>query len=198
MTLRETMWLLLIGILVSIGAYLTYRLVSSENKAKALSAEIYSLRHAPVEIDTVIDTIRIPGEVKIKPIAVREEIHDTVWIHEKISWYDSTFSNQGIRFRWRAKAIGELTELAFTDFVCPRETITITKQIDTCFQKPPEYRAKLLHWGLYTEAVARNITEFPGVGAGAQIVIRDQVTIGAGAMYQKEWYGNLRIGILFK
>jgi len=198
MKVREILWLILIGILVSIGVYLTYRLVSSENKAKALTAEIYSLRHAPVEIDTVMDTIRIPGGVTIKPTTIRQEIHDTVFVKERMSWYDSTFSNQGIRFRWRAKAIGELTELSFTDFVYPREIVTITKQIDTCFRKPPEYRAKFIHWGVYAEANVRNFTEFPGMGAGAQIVIRDQMTIGAGAMYQKEWYGNVRIGVLFK
>ena len=100
--------------------------------------------------------------------------------------------------RWMAQAHGSIDLIEFYDFVWPEKTVTITKKVDTCIAREPAYKAKFLHWGLYTEIQANNLKEFPGIGLGGQVVIKDRLTIGLGAVYADKFYGNLRIGVLLK
>lgn len=190
--------LILIGILLAVVGYLTYTTVSSKGKVKSLTAEIEAYRRAKPDTVTTIDSIILPGGVVYKLVPKIVIIHDTVIRQISECWYDSTFRSEGLRFRYQAHTLGTLSDLTFSDFVIPKIETTITKTLDTCFSKPPEYRAKFLHYGLYTELAAQNLKEFPGIGAGVQLIFKDQVTVSAGAMYQNGIMGNLRIGVLIK
>jgi hypothetical protein len=41
-------------------------------------------------------------------------------------------------------------------------------------------------------------TKFPGLESGAQLIIKDQLTVSAGGLYLNGIYGNVRVGWLFK
>jgi len=196
--MKQTLSFIAIGILLAVIGYLTYTTISGSKRVKTLTAEINAYRSAKPDTVTTIDSIILPGGVVYKLVPKVVIIHDTIIRQISECWYDSTFKSEGLRFRYRAHTLGTLNDLTFSDFVIPKTTVTITRTLDTCFSKPPEYRPKFLHCGLYTELSARNLKEFPGIGAGIQLIFKDQVTVSAGAMYQKGVYGNVRIGVLLK
>ncbi len=43
-----------------------------------------------------------------------------------------------------------------------------------------------------------SFSKFPGIEAGAQLVIKDQLTVSAGGLYLDGIYGNVRLGWLVK
>jgi len=197
LSFREIILLILIGILLSAIGFLTYKTLSGNKQVKTLSEENYYLKHLKADTLIIHDSITMPGMTLIKPIPVKVVVHDSIFVPLKESFYDSIFRGQGWRFRYRIKALGEVSELSFSDFVVPKEVQVITRQVDTCFSKPPAYKPKFWHYGLYTELQAANFSEFPGIGLGAQVIILDRVTVGLGGVYDKGLKGNLRIGVLF-
>lgn len=66
-------------------------------------------------------------------------------------------------------------------------------QYDTTFlpEKPPLFRI-----GIYGDMTLQNFKAFPGLGGGAQAVIKDRVTLGLGMLVMDGVYGNIRIGWL--
>jgi len=158
----------------------------------------YACKNAPA--DTVIhyDSIYVQGGTMIKLVPIKTVIHDTIIKVLRENWYDSTFRQGGIRFRYQARTMGELRELVFSEFVWPKEVVTITRRVDTCLLKPAAYKPMLLHWGVYSELVTDNFTKFPGIGLGGQIIIKDRLTISAGGLYTDRLMGSLRVGVLFK
>jgi hypothetical protein len=197
LSFREVLGLILIGILLAGVGFLTYKTLSVNKRAKVLSKENYYLKHLKADTLIVRDSVMLPGRTVIKPIPIKFFVHDSIFVSQRELFYDSTFRGKGWRFRYRIKAIGEVSELSFSDFVVPRDVITITRSIDTCFSKSLEYKAKMWHLGVYTEIQASNFNEFPGIGLGGQVVIFDRLTIGLGGVYDKVLKGNLRIGVLF-
>ncbi|MFZ4564709.1 MAG: hypothetical protein ACOYNU_15125 [Bacteroidales bacterium] len=199
---RPLVWVSIILALLLIGAVVLERVLHDASKNKILRSQatlILSFKNAPVRIDTVHDTIHLPGKVIIKPIPIKDSItqslnHSITQLFP-IFWYDSIFTHSGIRFRWQAK--GDLQFISFSDFVWPKEIITITRQVDTCITKPfpkqPTFRI-----GPYVGLSLNSFTKFPGIEAGAQVVIKDQLTVSAGGLYLDGIYGNVRLGWLFK
>jgi len=195
---RPLVWVFIILALLLIGAVVLERVLHDNAKNKILrrqAALILSFKNAPIKIDTIRDTIHLPGQVVIKPVPVKVVIHDSILVPYRECWYDSLFNQGGIRFRWTAN--GQLNYLTFSDFVWPKEIITITRQIDTCIAKPfpkqPVFRI-----GPYVGLSINSFTKFPVIEVGAQVVIKDQLTISAGGLYLNEIYGNVRLGWLFK
>jgi len=189
-------------ILVLIGAIVLERVLHDNAKNKILQGQaalILSLKNAPTKIDTVHDTIHLPGKIIIKPIPINDSViqssNQSVNQSIPISWYDSVFSHSGIRFRWQAK--GDLQFISFSDFVWPKEIITITRQVDTCLTKPLPIQP-VLRIGPYVGLSLNSFTKFPGLEAGAQLVIKDQLIISAGGLYLDEIYGNVRLGWLIR
>ena len=198
-------WLVLACIAVGILAFLSiFKSCQSSSRLKSArewEAKFNACNNAPRTIDTVYVPI---------------EVHDTTWVHlwgqtffihdTTVKWcqayYDSTyrFSNaQGVgRIHYALSVKDCNASIQFKDIVSPKEIITITQHVDTCITKPPEYKAKLFHWGLYTDLTLNNFKTFPGIGLGGQIIVKDQVTIGLGAAFLNGFYGNIRIGVLFK
>lgn len=153
-------------------------------------------QNAPADTVIVYDSIIIPGKTIIKPVPYKVIEHDTVIKLIKENWYSDVFKKDGVRFNYQAHTMGELLDLKFSDFVWPKEIVTITRHVDTCATTAPP--PKLFRWGLYTEMQTDNFTTIPGIGLGGQVVISEQLTLGLGAAYDKGFKGNLRFGILFK
>jgi len=202
-TIKKPMvWVSIILALLLIGTIVIERVVHDAKRNKILESQASLIAHyksAPVKIDTVHDTIHLPGRIIIKPIPIKDSITDSlnhpITQSLPICRYDSVFNQRGIRFRWTAK--GQLNYITFSDFVWPKEIITITRKVDTCIAKPipkqPTFRI-----GPYVGLSLNSFTRFPGLELGAQVVIKDQLTVSAGGLYLNGIYGNVRLGWLFK
>ena len=195
---RPLIWISIILALLLIGAVVMERVLHDSSRNKILrdqAALISAFKNAPVRIDTIHDTIHQPGQFIIKPIPVKTIIHDTILVPYRECLYDSIFSQTGIRFRWQAK--GDLQFISFSDFAWPRDIITITRQVDTCIIKPIP-KQPIFRIGPYVGMSLNSYSKFPGLEAGVQLVIKDQLTISAGGLYLNGFYSNLRLGWLFK
>jgi len=200
---------------------------ASKNKIlHAQDAMILSFKNAPIRIDTVHDTINWPGKIIINPVPVtlssyqpinsstnistflpinplpvppynlsNQSPNDSIPEPSRVSLYDSVFNHGGIQFRWQAK--GDLRFLSFSDFTWPKEIINITRQVDTCIAKPIP-KQPVFRIGPYVGLTLNSFSKFPSLEAGAQLVIKDQLTISAGGLYLDRIYGNVRVGWLVK
>jgi hypothetical protein len=195
---KPLVWVSIILALILIGCIITERLVHDSKRNKVIVSQsmlIAAYKNAPTKIDTVHDTVHYPGVTIIKPVPFKVVIHDTILIPYRESWYDSVFNQGSIRFRWQAK--GDLQFLSFSDFTWPKEIITVTRQIDTCITKPVP-KQPLFRIGPYVGLSLNTFSKFPGIEAGAQVVIKDQLTVSAGGLYLNGIYGNVRVGWLLK
>lgn len=198
LSFREILFLILIGILIAAGGYFVYKTVSGNKQRIALQREINAYRAA--KPDTVIkyDSIIIPGKTVIRPVPVRVEIHDSIFVPEKFTWYDSIYHQGKIKFRWMAQIRGSIDYLEFSDFTFPEKIVTITKHFDTCINQPIP-KQPFFRIGPYVGMTLNSFNEFPGVELGGQVVIKDQLTVDAGGLYvDNNLYANVRLGWLFK
>ena len=201
MNWREILWLILIGILLAISLFLGVQSCNRNKVIQSVTLERDALKDAPKTADTVHDSIYVYDTVWIKLKGKIVTLHDTTvkWCQ---AFFDSTYKFTNVtgsgRIHYQIDVKDCRAGIRFLDIISPKEIVTITRHIDTCIARPTEYKAKFLHWGLYTDLSVNNFKEFPGIGLGGQVIINDQVTIGAGAMYLDRFYGNIRIGILFK
>jgi len=195
---QTLIWVSIILGFLLIGAVVLERVLHDSSRNKILhdqAALISSFKNAPVKIDTIHDTIHQPGQILIKPIPVKTIIQDTILVPLRECWYDSVFNQTGIRFRWQTK--GYLQFISFSDFTWPRDIITITRQVDTCINKPIP-KQSLFRIGPYVGMSLNSLSKFPGFEAGVQLVIKDQLTMSVGCLYLNGFYGNVRFGWLIK
>jgi hypothetical protein len=199
---KPLVWVSVILALLLIGTIVIERVVHDAKRNKILESQadlIARYKAAPLKIDTVHDTIHLPSKIIIKPIPIKDSItqsfNNSIIQSFPVSCYDSVFNHHGIRFRWSAK--GQLNYITFSDFVWPKEIITITCQVDTCIAKPLQ-KQPTFRWGAYVGLSLNSFTRFPGLELGAQVVIKDQITVSAGVLYLDGIYGNVRVGWLFK
>jgi hypothetical protein len=199
---KPWVWVSIILALLLIGTVVLERVLHDVSRNKILRSQatlIQSFKNAPVRIDTVHDTIHWPGKIIIKPIPIKDSITDSlnhsITQSLNVYWYDSVFNQSGIRFRWQAK--GELEFISFSNFNWPKEIITITRQVDTCIAKPIQ-KQPTFRIGPYVGLSLNSFTRFPGLELGAQVVVKDQLTVSIGGLYLDGIYGNLRLGWLFK
>jgi len=194
---KPLVWVSIILALFLIGVIVIERIAHDSKRNKVIDIQamlIAAYKNAPIKIDTVHDTVHYPGITIIKPVPVKVLIHDTIQAQHRVNWYDSVFIQGRIRFRWQAK--GDLQFLAFSDFTWPKEVITITRHIDTCIARPFP-KQPMFRFGPYAGLSLNSFTKFPGIEAGAQVLIKDQFTISAGGLYLDGIYGNVRVGWLF-
>jgi len=195
---RPLVWISIILAFLLICGVILERVLHDESRNKIIRDQatiISAYKNAPIKIDTIHDTVHQLSQIVIKPISVKTVIHDTILIPYRECWYDSVFSQLGLRFHWQAK--GDLQSITFSDFTWPKDIITITRQVDTCITKPIP-KQPLFRIGPYVGISINSFQTFPGLEAGAQLVIKDQLTISAGCLYINGIYGNLRLGWLFK
>jgi len=201
MNWREILWLILIGVLIALSSFCGVQSCRRQKVIENYNLKLKACLNAPKTVDTVHDTLYYYDTTFIKLKGKDIIIHDTTikWCQ---SFFDSTYKFTNTfgsgRIHYRIDVRDCQASIQFPEVVSPKEVITITNTVDTCLLKPPEYKAKLFHWGLYADLTAHDFKVFPGVGAGGQLIFKDQVTIGAGALYMDKWYGNVRIGVLFK
>ncbi len=70
-------------------------------------------------------------------------------------------------------------------------------KIDTCIVKPVS-KQPVFRIGPYVGLSLNSFSMFPGIEAGAQLIIKDQLTELCGGLYLYGIYGNLRVGWLLK
>ena len=201
MSIREIIWLVLIGVLLAVCLFLGVQSCSKSKVINTVTLERDSCRNAPKTTDTVHDSIPVYDTTWIRLKGKTIYIHDTVvkWCQ---SFFDSTYkfttkSGNG-RIHYRINVKDCEASIQFPEIVSPKEIITITNHIDTCIAKPPEYKAKFLHHGPYIDMTLNNFKSFPGVGIGYQLILKDQITVAVGGMYMEKPYFNIRLGWLFK
>jgi hypothetical protein len=186
-------------ILIASGCLVQFCQVRKQRKRADDFEKLYlSCRDAPVTIDTVNDTIYIHGQSTVitKPVPVKIIVHDTVWVQKQEAWYDSTYSGEGWRFRWRAYCLGELQEIGFSDFVIPRQSIYITKTVDTCLLKLPEKIDRSHLWLYGSPSACLSPIGINSLTAGMVYTRKDKWGIGGGVGY--DWTAGKPTGeVLF-
>jgi len=180
--------LFLVLCLLGLGIWGYFKYQKQAKALREVTAERDYCWTAPVKIDTIHDSIVISGGVIIKPIPIKIIVYDTVFVKLRESWYDSTYSGAGWRFRWRAFALGSLEEIGFSDFVIPKEIITYTKTVDTCLFKEP-VKQSLSHLWLYIRpGMIVSPFQVSNVTTGLQYTRKNKWGIGAGIGY--DWNIN--------
>jgi len=195
MNYREIIAYVLIGALTFFGITKSCSNGDKDKQIVSLTAQLKACMEVPP--DTIIrhDSIVIPGtnQVVIKPVKV--VVHDTLIKQIAESWYDTVYKGNGWRFRYKFNVLGLLKNLEFSDFVIPKESITITKtmKVDTCLTPVRNFRI-----GAYMDFTTHSLKDSPGVGLGLQAIIKQKYTIGIGVLSDRNGLGeNLRFGVLF-
>jgi hypothetical protein len=195
---KPLVWVSVILALLLIICIVIERVVHDSQRNKVIDCQtliIAAYKNAPMKIDTVHDTIHYPGVTIIRPVPFKVVLHDSILIPYREIWYDSLFNQGNIRFRWQAK--GDLQFISFSDFIWPKEIITITSQVDTCIAKPFP-KQPMFRIGPYVGLSLNSFSKFPGIEAGAQVVVKDQITISVGGLYLNGIYANVRLGWMVK
>jgi len=170
-----------------------------EHKRADLSEVKYSnCINSPVKVDTLTDTLYLPSKVIIKPVPVVQKVYDTIMVPLKESWYDTTYKRNGLRFRWRAYALGSIEEITFSDFVIPYRTIRETRTVDTCFSHIEVRHVPKNHLGFDIDLSGNNFKQFPNFSLGMFWTIKDKWGINFGGefnAYHNEFYvkGGIKI-----
>lgn len=201
MTVKKLfIWIIAVLALLLIGGIALERVLHDQkgNKEKAQLRALYlACKNAPADTTKKEDSIVFRDTTIYRPYPVKVEIHDSVFRQEKISWYDSVYKKDGWRIRYKLRTQGSLDYIEFSDLVAPREIITITRKIDTCINqviKQPVFRI-----GPYVGLTLNSFNKFPGLEAGAQVVVSNQATLSVGGLYLDGGiYGNIRFGWILK
>ena len=192
---------IVIGLLIACSIWMGYERYTYKKSADDYRLKYEACMSAPYTVDTVHDSIVVHDTTWIKLKPIHTVIHDTL-VKYCSNYFEDTFkfvNTEGVGRIHYALEIKDCTAMIkFKDIVSPTRIIKTTVKVDTCINKPPAYKAKLFHYGVYTDLSINNFKQFPGIGLGGQLIIKDQVTIGAGALYLDKFYGNVRIGVLFK
>ena len=113
-------------------------------------------------------------------------------------YYNDTLKVGKFTVNW--EAIGCIRSFRILNIGLDHNYMIITKQptiiqYDTIYKEktPPFFR-----WGPYAGLTLNSFSKFPGIEIGAQVVVKNQLTISLGGLYLNNLYANLRIGILFK
>lgn len=171
------------------------------SKLKKQSAEWKTLytacQNAPADTVKRKDSIVYKERVVFKPYPVKVIQIDSILVPYKESFYDSVWKKDGWRIHYSLKTLGSLDYIEFSDLVAPKEIITITRKIDTCINKTIP-KQPLFRIGPYIDLTLNSFNKFPGLGAGIQLVIKDQLSVSVGGLYLDNIYVTVRFGILFK
>jgi len=201
MSTREIIWLVAIGILIAAVSFLGVKSCTQSNRIKDQAAAIDSLEHPRVTTVVVHDSIVWKDSIVYRPYPVRVTVIDSIPYPAKgtVTWYDSTYRKERISFRYRMRVLGELSELKFSDFTWPVDSVIRTTHVDTCIEKPAAYKPKN-HLGADFNLSGPNFKEMPNAQAVFFWSIKDRVKVNAGAQYdfrhqQLMWAGG--VGIYF-
>jgi len=185
MTIREIIWLVLIGALLTVCLFLGVQSCSKSKVIETVTLERDSCRNAPKTSDTVHDSIPVYDTTWIRLKGKTVYVHDTIvkWCQ---SFFDSTykFTTKGGngRIHYRIDVKDCQASIQFPEIMSPKEIITITNHIDTCIDKKPAYISKN-HLGIDANFAFRNFKEFPGGGVDVWWTYKDKWGLKGGGMY---------------
>jgi len=169
-----------------------------------------SCLNAPADTVTIHDSIVIYKSQPYKPKPLRHETRlevppvpvDTGGVLCEEEYRDTyTYQKQGDfgRFVWTAKIRNcQIMEMDFSEIVFPKQIVTITKKVDTCLMKPPEYRSKS-HWGVYGGIQGNSFKKFPGFDLNVIYLYKDKWGMYGGGefnSYHSEFYARIG-GMIF-
>ena len=210
-----------VGVLAAAIIYFLITNAILRSNLKRTEKALYDCVHAPVQIDTVHDTIRIYSDSVFKPVPKPKPIvasvakpatndSSTQGLHNTTTqvsennqsacqeWYDQVYSFKGGRLRWKVYIKEcKIEEMSFPEIVAPKEIMYITKTVDTCIAKKPEYYPRT-HFGGYLGLAAHDVQTFPGISAGLYVTFQDRLTVQPGVLYiNDKLYGSLTFGYKF-
>lgn len=202
MNAREIAWLVIIGILLAGVGFLGYKTLSGNSRIKTQEGIIYALKHPKTTITIRHDSIIIKEKVTYKPYPVKVIVVDSIPYPAQgtVSWYDSTYRKGGARFRWKAKVLGEIGEISFSDLVFPKDIVTIVTHVDTCIEKPPQHLPKN-HLGVDFNLSLNNFKEMPNVETVLWWSIKDKIKFNGGVEYDfrhSQLLGKAGVGMFIK
>lgn len=202
MNAREIAWLVIIGILLAGVGFLGYKTISDSKRIKSQETIIYALQHPKVTVTVRHDSIVVKEVVKYRPYPVEVRVVDSIPypVQGTVSWYDSSYRKDGARFRWKAKVLGEIDEIAFSDLVFPKDIVTIVTHVDTCITKPPAHLPKN-HIMIDFNLSGMNFKQMPNVEAVFGWSIKDKIKLNFGteySFYHSELYGKAGIGVFIR
>lgn len=206
------------GVMLAVMVYFLIMWRTTHNAWMEARVALYECRHAPVKIDTVHDSIFIYNPVVFKP-EPKPKPHDSTnvtvpnitppipAVEPKLceEWYDqvykfSTAAGSG-RIRWLAYIKNcKIEEMSFPEIVAPKDIIYITKTVDTCIQKKPEYKA-ITHFYAFGGLAVNNFNSFPALQAGLGMSIKDKILFQPGVLYNpvdRKFYVQLSFGYFFR
>lgn len=172
----------------------------SHNKdVTKLTAELNNCLNAPVKRDTVFihDTVTLNRVIRPKPINTVITVKDTSdCIEIKKAYFDTNYYAETLKtadfdLNWGASVTqNQLAQIKFVNYNLHTREIHVTKTVDTCFNKPPEYKPKN-HFGFEVAVSGNNLNQFPNVSAGLFFTFKDKFGISLGTYhntYNKETY----------
>lgn len=221
----STFWKILTGfitgLMLAVIAYFFIMWRVTDGELDKTRAALHNCLNAPVQIDTVFDTIRIHSDSVFKPVPKPKPIvavvpkpitndsstqglqNTSAQIPEDNQgtcqeWYDQVYRFKGGRFRWKAYIKDcKIEEMSFPEIVAPKEIIYITKIVDTCLTKKPDYYPRT-HFGGFLGLAAHDVQTFPGISAGLYVTFQDRLTVQPGVLYiNDKLYGSLTFGYKF-
>lgn len=168
---------------------------------ETLNADLKSCQNAPVTIrDSIRDTIIYSDRwhtPKNVPYPVYIDTINPKWCERDYS--DNYKFVKGILvggIHYQAHVRDCQLQIQFDSINLPIDYRIVTKTVlqDTCIKiKQPLFR-----WGPYVGLTLNSFGRFPGTEVGAQLVVKDQLTISGGVVALDGIYGNIRLGWIFK
>jgi hypothetical protein len=201
------------ALLVALGYFIIIGILAKRD-LKETKAELDNCLNSPIHVDTIYDTLIIynagtfvpkplpkprPNDNSNKPpaqVPPAQVPGNQASICEER--YSEVYNFKGGWFRWTAFIRNcKIQEMAFPEIAVPKETVLITKTVDTCFNKKPAYAPKT-HLGGYIGLSANNFKTFPGLSAGIYVTFQDKIMIQPGVLFlDQTLYGSFTVGFKF-
>lgn len=204
MKIREILWLIIIGGLLFFGTFQTCGRMNERKANKVLALQYEACLSAMSHVDTVHDTIVQYDTTWLKPKTVIIERTDTVPAKYCERYYADRYDviqDKDTGAVYYAISVKDCeTKIRFPKVTLPKQVITITKRLDTCFAKPPEYRP-VNHWIIEGNLIANSFQKFPNFDLIMSYSIKDRVKLNVGGeynAYHSEAYMKAGIGIYLK
>jgi len=199
-------------LLAAVIIWLLISKLSSQKKINELTLKLNDCINAPIKADTIwkTDTVYLPA-VAYHPVP-KKTIEPTIPISniefeqlKKLYYtqkhYEESIVLKDVKLKWKAVVSqNNLDEISFPEYIITRPEITITKTVDTCFRKKPEYFPKN-HIGMDINLIGNNIKQMPNIDAVFFWSFKDRWKLNVGGeynTYHNELYAKLGIGIYFK
>jgi hypothetical protein len=166
---------------------------SKDKEIAGLQKLLYECTSAPVNIDTIHDTIYLPQAIikpKPKPIPVDVQPVISSSPREKCdnissTYYSEAYKQKGVSLHWEAMAScsgdsAKLEYIRFDNIIVPKQIITLTKKVPTPVAVETPLKSKFI---IYGGVVGNSIKNFPGIEGGVGYLHKQNWGIQLGGIY---------------